>query len=80
MSSWTQTIDIIITLAAPLIVAWIGSVEYRLRKLHTIPTRDEVDKSIELHQRDIRAMQKEFKEDLQAIVVRLEKVADSLSK
>lgn len=78
MASWTTIIDIVVTGVVPVLLAWVASVEIRFRKMQNIPDRKEMDQSIELHQRDVRVLQQELKDDIKRMEKKLDKMIDKL--
>ncbi len=71
-------------IATTILALWLGSAEYRMRKLQDIqsksPSREEMDKSIDLHQRVVKAIQSEIKEDINRLDNKLDKLTELLTK
>lgn len=67
---------ILVGLISTIVGLWLGSVEWRLRNMDTrmrnAPSREEVEKQIDLKNEALRVMQKEIKEDVRDINKKLD--------
>lgn len=68
----------------PVILAWLGSFEWRLRnmsnRLNNMATKEEIEKLIDLKQEVLQVIQTETRKDIQVVDAKLDKLIDTLSK
>lgn len=71
-------------LVTTILGLWLGSMEYRMRKVRdeqaNKPSRDEVEKTIELHQRELKVMLREAKESMNKIEHKIDKMSEYFNK
>ena len=79
MITWITITNIVIAGVLPLLIAWVVSVEKRIRGMQNLPDRKEMSEAIELHQKDIRVLQKELKEDIKRMEDKLDRMIDKLN-
>ena len=71
---------VLIGLISTLLVAWLGSIEMRMRnvmdKLSDRPTRRQVSEEIEVRQESLKVLQQEIKDDIKEMRRSLEKLIE----
>lgn len=75
-----EHLTVLIGTAMPILMAWIGSIEWRLRTMANefkdIPTRNEVAEQIMVRQEAVKQAQKDLQEDVRRLETKIDKLLE----
>jgi hypothetical protein len=75
-----EHLTVLIGTAMPILMAWIGSIEWRLRTManefKNIPTRNEVAEQIMVRQEAVKQAQKDLQEDVRRLETKIDKLLE----